>query len=69
MISYERYTELLSKHINRTLTPSEEKDLAKYEAAQPKTGPRCRAAVWSIFQPSRVIHDVEKCAGKLPEVA
>ena len=46
MITYERYTELLSKHINRTLTPPEAKDLADYEAAQPKICPRCRAAVW-----------------------
>lgn len=66
MISYERYTELLSKHINRTITPAEANDITKFEAAQPKHCPQCRAAVWSYFPPPRVIHAVEKCQGKLP---
>jgi hypothetical protein len=61
MIPYERYTELLSKHINRTITDSEQNDLAKFEASQSKTCPRCRAAVWSPFKPFRVVHDVDKC--------
>ena len=68
MISYERYTELLSKHINRTITDSEEKDIAKFEAAQPKTCPQCHAAVQSSFLPYRVVHDVAKCDGKSPRV-
>ncbi|TAK98880.1 MAG: hypothetical protein EPO07_11400 [Verrucomicrobia bacterium] len=69
MISYERYAELLSKHINRTITDSEQKDVAKYEAAQPKTCPKCNASVWSSFQPVRVVHDVDKCNGKLTKIA
>ena len=64
MISYDRYTELLSKRINRTITPSEEKDVAKCEAAQPKLCPKCQVAVWSFFAPSQVVHDIEKCQGK-----
>ena len=64
MIPYERYTELLSKHINRTITDSEQNDLAKFEASQPKTCPTCRAAVWSPFKPFRVAHDVDKCQPK-----
>ena len=65
MISYERYAELLSKHINRTIMDSERNDIAKYEAAAPKTCPRCHAAVWSSFAPPRIVHDVGKCEGKL----
>lgn len=69
MISYDRYTELLSKHINRTLTPAEASDITNYEAAQPKLCPKCRAAVWSSFAPPRVIHDADKCQGKFPVVS
>jgi hypothetical protein len=65
MISYDRYTELLSKCINRTIMDSEQNDITKFEAAQPKTCPQCHAAVWSSFQPPRALHDAEKCAGKL----
>ena len=61
MISYERYTELLSKHINRTITDSEETDIATFETAQPKTCPKCHAGVWSSFLPHRVLHDADKC--------
>ena len=46
MIAYERYTELISKHIHRTITDQEKADLEKYEADQPKTCPLCGAAVW-----------------------
>jgi len=69
MISYERYTELLSKHINRIITPAEENDIANFETAQPKTCPKCHAAVWSGFQPPRIVHDVTKCDGKHTAVA
>ena len=61
MISHERYAELLSKHISRTITDSEQNDIAKFEAAQPKTCPKCHATVWSTFQPYRVVHDIAKC--------
>ena len=64
MIPYDRYTELLSKHINRTITAAEQSDVAKFEAAQPKSCSKCKAAVFSSFTPSRVIHDIEKCSGK-----
>ena len=64
MISYERYTELLSKHINRTIMPSEENDIANFEAAQPKACPKCNAPVRSLFMPSQITHDVEKCQPK-----
>ena len=33
LISYERYTELLSKHIQRTIIPAEVEDNARFEAA------------------------------------
>ena len=68
MIGYERYAELLSKHINRTITDSEQNDITKFEAAQPKICPKCHAAVWSSFPPPRVVHDVAKCDGKLTAV-
>ena len=64
MIVYERYTELISKHIHHTITAQEKADLEKYEAAQPKTCPKCGAVVWTFLEPFRVAHDWEKCAGK-----
>ena len=64
MITYERYTELLSKQIHRTITDLEKADVKKYEAAQPKTCPTCRANVWTFLEPYRVAHDVERCGGK-----
>ena len=67
MIPYDRYTELLSKEINRTITAAEQSDVAKFEAAQPKSCPKCKATVFSSFTPSRVIHDIEKCSGKKSE--
>ncbi len=65
MITYDRFTELLSKQIHRTITDQEQADLAKYEAAQPKTCPKCMANVWTFLTPYRIAHDVEKCAGKV----
>ena len=58
MISYDRYTELLSKHIYRTITPAETEDVNHYEAAQPKFCPKCRAPVWTFLTPFRVTHDI-----------
>jgi hypothetical protein len=37
MISYARYTELLSKEINRTITAPEAKDFITFQSTQPKT--------------------------------
>jgi hypothetical protein len=67
MISYDRYTELLSKEINRTITAAEQSDVAKFEAAQPKSCPKCKAAVISSFTPNRIIHDIENCSVKKSE--
>ena len=64
MISYDRYTELLSKIIHRTITGPEKADVEKYEDAQPKTCPKCGAQVWTFLEPYRVAHDGEKYAGK-----
>ena len=64
MISYDRYTELLSKIIHKTITSQENEMVAEYEAAQPKSCPKCGAEVMSLLQPFQVVHDVEKCAGK-----
>jgi hypothetical protein len=64
MISHDRYTELLSKEINRTITAAEAKDIISFQSAQPKTCPKCQATVFSSFTPSRAIHDIEKCSGK-----
>jgi len=67
MLSYDRYTELLSKRINRTIMDSEHTDIATFEATQPKTCPRCRATVHSYFMPGEISHDVENFAGKITE--
>lgn len=64
MITHDRYTELLSKEITRTITPPEAKEIISFQSAQPKTCPKCQAAVFSFFTPDRVVHDIEKCAGK-----
>ncbi len=66
MFSHDRYTELLSKEINRTITAAEAKDIISFQKAQPKTCPKCRATVFSCFTPIRVIHDIEKCSVKGP---
>jgi hypothetical protein len=64
LITYERYTELLSKHINHTISPVETEDIKNFEATQPQFCPKCGAPVWSPFQPLRVAHDLEKCSVK-----
>ena len=67
MITHDRYTELLSKEINRTITTAEQTDVVKFEAAQPKSCPKCKVSVFSSFTPIRVIHDTEKCSVKKSE--
>ena len=64
MITYDRYTELLSRIIHKTITGPEKAIVAEFEAAQPKLCPKCRAEVMTFLTPFRVAHDVEKCAGK-----
>jgi hypothetical protein len=64
MITHDRYTELLSKEINRSITAAEAKDIITFQSTQPKTCPKCQATVFSLFTPARVVHDIEKCAGK-----
>ena len=64
MISYERYTELLSKIIYKTITGPEQTTVAAYEAAQPKLCPKCHVPVMTFLEPYRVAHDVEKCGVK-----
>ena len=64
MISYVRYTELLSKRIHRTITPAELDDLNRFAAAQPALCPQCNARVRSQFMPTQIAHDVEKCQPK-----
>ena len=62
-LSYDRYTELLSKRILRTITPAEVEDVARFEAAQPKLCPKCNANVHSQFMPAQIVHDIDKCSG------
>ena len=68
LISYERYTELLSKHIQRTIIPAEVEDNARFEAAhqgsERKFYPKCNVPVWTFLEPYRVAHDIAKCPGK-----
>jgi len=64
MIAYDRYTELLSKIIHKTITEPEKKMVASYESAQPKTCPKCGNNMWTFLEPYRIAHDFEKCAGK-----
>jgi hypothetical protein len=66
MTTYDRYTELLSKRVHRSITDAEQRDLATFETAQPKTCPRCHTTVRSSFLPGQIVHDVEKCDAKLP---
>ena len=65
MITYERYAELLGKRIHRTITEAETADVETYEAAQPNTCPKCSVQVRSFFMPQQIVHDVEKCTGKV----
>jgi hypothetical protein len=64
LITYDRYTELLGKRIHRTITPAELEAVARFEAAQPKTCPKCNTLLHSYFLPTQIIHDVDKCPGK-----
>jgi len=64
MIAYDRYTELLSKTIWRTITPAETKMVEEYESSTPDNCPKCGADMWTMLEPYRVAHDIEKCAGK-----
>ena len=64
MIAYDRYTELLSKIIHKTITPDETKMVVVYETSTPDICPKCRNDIWTMLEPYRVAHDVEKCAGK-----
>jgi len=64
MITHDRYTELLSKTIWRTITPAETKMVEEYESSTPDNCPKCRADMWTMLEPYRVMHDVEKCGGK-----
>ena len=64
MITYDRYTELLSRIIHRTITGEEKTMVAEYETGRPKLCPKCRAKVMTFLQPFRVAHDVEECEGK-----
>ena len=67
LISYDRYTEFLSKRISRTITPAETEDLSRFEAGQPKACPKCNTPVRSQFMPSQMVHDIEKCQPKRTE--
>ena len=64
MITYERYTELLSKKIHQSISPEELHEVGSYETAQPPVCPKCHVHVRSQFLPSQIIHDVEKCQVK-----
>ena len=68
LVTYDRYTELLGKHIHRTITPAEHTALASFEAAHrepdQKVCPKCGANIWTFLEPYRVAHDLAKCPGK-----
>lgn len=64
MITYDRYTELLSKIIHRTITAEEKAVVAEYETGRPKLCPKCRAEMMTVCTPYRVAHDADKCMGK-----
>ena len=66
MMTYARYTELLSKRIQRTISPTDLDEIGRYESAQPELCPKCNARVRSQFMPSQIVHDVEQCEGKRP---
>lgn len=69
LLSYDRYTELLSKHIHGTITPAEAADVAHFEAAhqgpEKKFCPKCNVPVWTFLEPFRIVHDIAKCPGKI----
>jgi hypothetical protein len=55
--------------INHTIADSEQQDIAKGEAAQPKICPHCGTTVRSRFLAVRIVHAVDKCDRKLTGVA
>jgi len=61
LIPYDRYTELLSKRIHRTITPAEVADVAHFETAQPVNCPKCQTRVRSQFMTTQIVHDIAKC--------
>ena len=66
MMTYARYTELLSKRIQRTISPADLEEIGRYESAQPEFCPKCNARVRSQFMASQIVHDVEQCQAKPP---
>jgi hypothetical protein len=62
-ISYDRYTDFLSKRIHGTISSAELEDVHRFEATPPKTCPKCHATVQSQFLPGQIVHDIEKCSG------
>ena len=67
LVSYDRYTEFLSKRISRTITPAEREAISRFETSQPETCPNCKARVHSQFMPGQIAHDIEKCQPKKTE--
>ena len=64
LISYDRYTEFLSKRIHRSITPAEAEDTARFEVAQPQVCPKCHTPVHGPVLRAQIVHDMEKCQGK-----
>lgn len=63
-INYEKYTELLSRIIHGNATEAQWKQVAEFEAAQPKECEHCGMTVRSFIQPHRIAHDVIDCPAK-----
>ncbi len=66
MITYDRYTELLSRRIHKTATPADLDQIREYETAQPEFCPKCHTRVRSQFMPAQIVHDIEECQAKPP---
>jgi len=64
MMAYDRYTELLSKMIYKTITPAELLAVEEFETSQPDRCPKCGGDMWTMLEPYRVAHDGDKCSGK-----
>jgi len=62
VIAHQKYTELLSKIIWKTITSKEQAQVEEFEKAQPRFCPRCKRAVWTMLEPHRVAHDIENCS-------
>ena len=58
------FTDVLGKPKSFHITPAELEAVARFEAAQPKTCPKCNTLLHSYFLPTQIIHDVDKCPGK-----